>query len=80
MPAAARIPGGAVAAGIPATVRRDLTDRERRWKAEGHRDYLGLTARSAATMERVDALTEPPDGMRLDVEGVKPLYLARMEA
>ena len=81
VPAAARIPAGVVAAGIPATVRRDLTDRERRWKADGHRDYLGLAARSAATMERVDALTEPPpDGMRLDVEGVKPLYLARAEA
>lgn len=81
VPAAARIPRGVVAAGIPATVRRDLTDRERRWKAEGNRDYLSLTARSAATMERVEALTEaPPDGMRLGVEGVKPLYLARMEA
>lgn len=78
VPAAARIPAGVVAAGVPAKVKRDLTDREKRWKADGNDEYLALAERGAASMELVDALeSNPSPGPRLAVEGVQPLYLAR---
>lgn len=78
VPAAAEIPPGALVAGIPATVKRDLTAKEKQWKAEGSTEYLALTKRSRASMELVEPLDAlPAPGPRLNLEGAKPLYLAR---
>jgi phenylacetic acid degradation protein len=78
VPAAMELPSGVVAAGAPAKVLRDLTDKERQWMADGNQDYVNLTARCLETMEETDALTEiDQTGPRLAIEGSKPLYMAR---
>ncbi len=80
VPAATRIPPGAIAAGVPAKVKRDLTDREKRWKADGNEEYRALVRRCRTGMELVSALeSNPSPGPRLAIEGAKPLYLARAE-
>lgn len=79
VPAAAEIPGGVVAAGIPARVLRGLSDEEKRWKADGNRDYLDLVVRCRETLEETTALAAAGagDAPRLEVAGARPLYQAR---
>ena len=72
--AEARIPARVLAAGIPARVLRDLTEQEIRWKDDNVQLYQQLAARSARSMEQVEALTAAEPGRkRIDVPGAVPL-------
>lgn len=72
--AEARIPAGALAAGIPARVLRELTADELQWKQGTMRLYQKLAERSAKTMRRVEALTAAEPGRkRIDIPGAVPL-------
>lgn len=78
VPAGVRVPERTLAAGIPVTVRRPLTDDEIAWKRRGTEEYQRIAARSLATLQRVVALTEvEPDRPKLDVEAHHPLHIAR---
>jgi phenylacetic acid degradation protein len=69
-----RVPARALAAGIPARVKRELTAEEIGWKKDNMRLYQKLAERSATTMRRVEALTAPEPGRkRIDIPGSIPL-------
>jgi phenylacetic acid degradation protein len=71
--AEARVPARALAAGIPAKVLRQLSDKEVRWKDDNMQLYQELAVRSAS-MQVVDALPAPePDRKRIDIPGAIPL-------
>jgi len=53
-----RIPARSLAAGIPAKVRRTVTDEELAWKHANLLVYQDLAVRSMKTMQHVEALTE----------------------
>lgn len=79
--AEARIPPNALAAGIPAKVLRSLTPDEVRWKRDNTALYQKLAERSAATMQRVEALTAPEPGRpRVEIPGSIPLSEMKMKA
>ncbi len=68
------VPPRTLAAGIPATVRRDLSEAELAWKKEATALYQNLAVRCLASMFEAEALTEmPPDRKRLDISDVTPL-------
>jgi phenylacetic acid degradation protein len=72
--AEARIPAGALAAGIPARVLRKMAPDELRWKKQNAALYQQLAVRSATSMRRVDALTEVEAvRKRIDIPGSIPL-------
>jgi phenylacetic acid degradation protein len=72
--AESRIPARALAAGIPAKVRRELSADELRWKRENTAVYQRLAERSASTMQRVEALAQPEAGRRrIEVADCVPL-------
>ena len=78
VPAAMDVPAGAIVAGAPAKVLRDLTEEEKEWKAAGNRDYHNLAVRCLESMEEVDALTELDGPVpRIRISGSKPLYQTR---
>jgi phenylacetic acid degradation protein len=69
-----RVPPRALVAGIPAKVLRPLSDEEIRWKDDNMQLYQQLAARSATTMQAVEALTRPePNRKRIDIPGAIPL-------
>ena len=45
--------------GVPAKVKRELSDKEVEWKTRGTREYQQLTVRCHASLIRTEALTEP---------------------
>lgn len=54
--------------GVPARIKRQLTDQEVEWKARGTVEYQQLARRCSATLKRVEALTEPePDRRRINM-------------
>ena len=53
-----KVPPRTVAAGVPARVLRDLTERELEWKNLGDADYVEMGRRALASMELVDGI--PP--------------------
>jgi phenylacetic acid degradation protein len=59
-----RIPARALAAGIPAKVRRSVTDEEVAWKHANLLVYQDLAVRSMKTMRLVEALTEVEPGRK----------------
>jgi phenylacetic acid degradation protein len=68
------VPPDMLAAGIPAKVLRELTEEEKRWKKIADEDYQGIIRRSHASLELVEALTEPDgDGPRIRAPGARPL-------
>jgi len=72
--AESRVPARALVAGIPAKVLRQLSDEEIRWKDDNMKLYQDLAARSATTMQAVDALTRPePNRRRIEIPGAIPL-------
>lgn len=72
------VPARSLVAGIPARLRRELTDEEIAWKEGGTREYQALARRCRIGMERVTALTEEePDRRKLDLSRVNPLHLTR---
>jgi phenylacetic acid degradation protein len=69
-----RIAPRSLAAGIPAKVRRTLSDEELRWKKDSMRLYQQLAVRSATTMTQVEALTAvEPGRKRFEFPGSIPL-------
>ena len=54
--------------GVPARIKRQLTDQEVEWKARGTVEYQQLARRCSATLKKVEALTEPePDRRRINM-------------
>jgi len=45
--------------GVPAKIKRELTDKEVEWKTSGTREYQQLVGRCHASLVRTEALTEP---------------------
>ncbi len=66
-------PPATILAGIPAEVKRALGTREFNWKAAATQDYVDLNPRCHASLELVEALTEPT-GARLAIAGSQPLH------
>jgi phenylacetic acid degradation protein len=56
VPAGMRIPPRTLVAGMPAKVKRELTEAEIAWKIQGTKTYQDLTLRCLATMQLVDPL------------------------
>ncbi len=68
------VPPRTLAAGVPATVVRALTDQELAWKSEGTLSYQQLARRSLATMVETEALTAAEPGRRrIDLPELLPL-------
>lgn len=72
------VPPRSLAAGIPAKVRRTLSDDEIAWKRRGTEEYQRIAKRSRESLREVEALTEP-DANRpaLPVEAHHPLHVVR---
>ena len=78
VPAGMKIAAGSLAAGVPAKVKRELTDLELAWKLEGTRTYQELSVRSLKSMEEVDPLPAiEADRPSLPTQGVKTLIATR---
>jgi len=61
-------PPRSLVVGIPAKVKRELSDQEIEWKTRGTREYQQLTERCNASLVKTEALTEPePNRGRMDV-------------
>lgn len=72
--AGAEIPAGHLAAGVPARVLRELSDKERAMKVEATRKYQELARRSLASLQPAEALTRfDPDRPRVDADISLPL-------
>ncbi len=68
------VPPRSLAAGVPATVVRELSAEEMAWKIEGTRLYQQLARRSLATLHETVALTEiEPGRKRMQVPPLRPL-------
>jgi phenylacetic acid degradation protein len=78
IPANTIIPPKSLVAGVPARVRRELTDDEIAWKSQGTATYQDLAVRSLKTMKAVEPLTGIESGRaRIDASQFEPLYVAR---
>ncbi|MGZ8409026.1 MAG: phenylacetic acid degradation protein PaaY [Hyphomicrobium sp.] len=78
VPGGFEIPPRTLAAGIPVSLRRELSDDEIAWKRRGTQEYQRIAIRSLAGMRETDALTEAePDRPRLPVTPHHPLHVAR---
>ncbi len=54
--------------GVPAKIKRELSEKEIEWKTRGTREYQQLVGRCQASLLRAEALTEPEaDRRRMDV-------------
>ena len=72
------VPPRTLVAGIPAKILRELTEEEIAWKRSGDDDYVEISRRSHASLELVEALTEPDaEGVRMNVDGISPLFKVR---
>ncbi|WP_295982529.1 phenylacetic acid degradation protein PaaY [uncultured Variovorax sp.] len=56
VPAGMKVPARTLSAGIPAKVKRELSDEEIAWKLEGTQTYQALTMRSLASLHEVEPL------------------------
>lgn len=78
VPAGMKIGAGMLAAGVPAKIKRPLTDIELSWKAEGTRTYQTLSERSLRSMREVPPLTTvEANRPSLPGSGVKTLIATR---
>lgn len=78
VPAGMKIEPAVLVAGVPAKVRRPLTEVELAWKAQGTRTYQSLSERCLASMTEVVPLTAvEPDRPSLPGDGVKTLIATR---
>ncbi len=68
VPAGFECPPQSLVIGVPAKVKRRLTDQEVEWKARGTVEYQQLAQRCRATLKKVEALTEAePDRRRINL-------------
>lgn len=73
-----KIPPRSLAAGLPAKVKRELSDEEVAWKREGTLTYQDLTRRSLASMKEVEALpAAEANRPRVKAPDVQPLIATR---
>ncbi|MGI9026673.1 MAG: phenylacetic acid degradation protein PaaY [Burkholderiaceae bacterium] len=80
VPAGMKIAAGSLAAGVPAKVKRELTELELAWKLEGTKTYQELSVRSLKSMREVEPLTAvEADRASLPKQGVKTLIATRRE-
>ena len=78
VPAGMRVPARSLVAGIPAKVRRTLSEEEIAWKLEGTRTYQALTVRCLASLQEVEPLAQvEPDRPRLPATDVRSLIATR---
>jgi phenylacetic acid degradation protein len=78
VPAGMKVPARSLAAGMPAKVRRELTDAEIAWKLEGTLVYQDLTRRCQDSLREVAPLAAvEPDRPRVKQVDVKPLIDTR---
>ena len=78
VPAGMQIPDASLVAGVPARVKRPLTEQEIAWKREGTLTYQDLTRRCLATMEEVAPLARAEaERPRLKAPDVQPLIATR---
>jgi phenylacetic acid degradation protein len=81
VPAGMRIPDATLAAGVPAKVRRALTEAEMAWKLEGTRTYQTLSERCLYTMREVEPLPRVEANRPiLPKDGLKTLIATRRDA
>ncbi|MBT9477400.1 phenylacetic acid degradation protein PaaY [Polaromonas sp.] len=74
VPAGMRIPPRTLVAGMPAKVKRELTEAEIAWKIQGTKTYQDLTLRCLATMQLVEPLSfVEPDRPQVRSPQVKSL-------
>ncbi|MGJ7553749.1 phenylacetic acid degradation protein PaaY [Variovorax sp. RB3P1] len=62
VPAGMKVPPRSLVAGIPAKVKRELSDDEIAWKLEGTQTYQALTVRSLASLHEVAPLAQVEAG------------------
>ena len=61
-------PPHSLVVGVPAKIKRRLSDKEVEWKAQGTIQYQQLAVRCLASLVKTDALTEPEaDRCRMDI-------------
>ena len=78
VPAGMRVPPRSLVAGLPAKLRRELSDEEIAWKHEGTLTYQNLTRRCLATMAEVAPLPAPEaDRPRVQPAAVKSLIATK---
>ena len=78
VPAGMKVPAKSLAAGMPAKVKRELTEAEMAWKLEGTLVYQDLTRRCQATLREVEPLAAiESDRPRVKRADVKPLIETR---
>ena len=80
VPAGMKIPEAVLVVGVPAKNVRPLTAAEMAWKAEGTRNYQGLSERCLRSMVEVEPLKQvEPDRPSLPVAGARTLIATRRE-
>jgi phenylacetic acid degradation protein len=78
VPAGMKVPPRSLVAGIPAKVRRELSDDEIAWKLEGTQTYQALTVRSLASLHKVAPLAQVEAGRpRLPQTDVRSLIATK---
>ncbi|WPH21724.1 phenylacetic acid degradation protein PaaY [Variovorax paradoxus] len=78
VPAGMKVPARSLVAGIPAKVKKMLSEEEIAWKLEGTQTYQALTARSLASLREVAPLQQmEPDRPRLPASDVRSLIATR---
>jgi len=69
VPAKFSCPARSLVIGVPAKIKRELSDREIEWKTQGTHEYQQLVGRCHASLFRTEALTEPEaDRRRMQVD------------
>jgi phenylacetic acid degradation protein len=78
VPAGMKVPARSLVAGVPAKVKKTLSEEEIAWKLEGTQTYQALTVRSLASLREVAPLQQmEPDRPRLPASDVRSLIATR---
>ena len=78
VPAGMKVPARSLVTGVPARVRRQLSDEEIAWKQEGTQTYQDLTRRCLASLVEVQPLAAAEENRpRLQSPDVRPLIATR---
>ena len=78
VPAGMKVPARSLVAGIPAKVKKMLSEEEIAWKLEGTQTYQALTVRSLASLREVAPLQQMEPGRpRLPASDVRSLIATR---
>lgn len=68
-----KAPNRSIIAGIPAEIKRQVTDKEINWKIQGTQLYQHLTARSLDSLQVCEPLTDIALQKSLNIKAFKPL-------